>query len=94
MADKEKTAADVKAAESEEKKPAAKEKKQKSGLLDRFSRFIRENKSELKKVVWYSREDTIRSTVLVVVAIAVFSIVISSLDFAFSSALLAIGRLI
>lgn len=93
MADKEKTAADVKIADSGDKKPAAKEKK-KSGLRDRFSRFIRENKSELKKIVWYSRADTIRSTVLVVVAIAVFSLVISSLDYAFSSALLAIGRLI
>jgi len=47
-----------------------------------------------KKIVWYSREDTVRSTLLVLVAIVVFSAVISTLDFLFSSGLLALGRLI
>jgi len=48
----------------------------------------------MKKIVWYSKKDTIRSTVLVLVAIVVFSVVISALDYAFSSGLLALGRLI
>lgn len=95
MAEKGKPADEVKTSGIEEKKPAeAKDKKPKVRLRDRFVRFIREYKSELKKIVWYSKEDTIRSTVLVLVAIVVFSIVISSLDFLFSSGLLAIGKLI
>lgn len=93
MADKEKKAAEVKTSGSEEKKPTE-AKKPKVSLRDRFSKFIREYKSEMKKIVWYSKKDTIRSTVLVLVAIVVFSVVISALDYAFSSGLLALGRLI
>ncbi|MGI6202509.1 MAG: preprotein translocase subunit SecE [Eubacteriales bacterium] len=95
MADKEKNTDGVKTTGTGEKKPtAAKDKKPKRGLRERFFRFIREYKSEMKKIVWYSREDTVRSTLLVLVAIVVFSAVISTLDFLFSSGLLALGRLI
>ncbi|HHW24257.1 MAG TPA: preprotein translocase subunit SecE [Bacillota bacterium] len=95
MADKVKNAEEVKAAGKEEKNKAeAKPKKPKVKLSERVGKFFREYKSELKKIVWYSKEDTIRSTVLVLVAIIVFSVIISTLDFLFSSGLLAIGRLI
>jgi preprotein translocase, SecE subunit, bacterial len=101
MADKEKKAADTAAKaevtgdkESTKVQKAEKPEKPKVTLGERLSKFWREYKSELKKIVWFSREDTIRSTVLVLVTIAVVSVVISALDMSFSTALLALGRLI
>ena len=98
MADKEKKVAagneDAKPADAKEPKKDQKADKPKVTLGARVSKFWREYKSELKKIVWFSREDTIRSTILVLVSIAVVSVVISALDLTFSSALLALGRLI
>ena len=81
---------------SEAKKSVKAEKKanKKPSLGSRISKFWREYKSELKKIVWYSRKETINSTILVLISIIVFSVVISALDLGFSSALLALGRLI
>ena len=81
---------------SEVKKPVKAEKKanKKPSLGARISKFWREYKSELKKVVWYSRKETINSTILVLISIIICSMIITALDLGFSSALLALGRLI
>ena len=75
-------------------KKADKPAKEKVSLGARISKFWREYKSEMKKIVWFSRKDTINSTILVLVSIIVCSAVISLLDYGFSSALMAIGKLI
>ena len=77
--------------QKEEKKPA---KKDKVSLGQKLGKFFREFKSEMKKIVWFSRKQTINSTILVVVSILISSLVISILDYAFSSAIMALGKLI
>ncbi|MBQ8510228.1 MAG: preprotein translocase subunit SecE [Clostridia bacterium] len=94
MADIEKTEAKVseKAVDKkDDKKPA---KKDKPSFIERVKKFFREYKSELKKVVWATREVTLNNTLLVVVSVAVVSVVIGVLDFAFSTGLVALGKLI
>ncbi len=48
----------------------------------------------MKKIVWYSRHDTIHSTILVIVSIVIVSAVVSVLDLGFTSGLMALGKLI
>lgn len=76
------------------KKSVSKPKNAKPSLGARIARSWREYKSELKKIVWYSREQTIRSSILVVVSILVVGAVISGLDFAFSHFLTWLARLV
>lgn len=75
-----------------DKKNAA--KKNKVSFKEKLSKFWRSNKSELKKIVWYSRKDTINSTFLVLVCLVICSIVVSILDLGFSSAIMALGKLL
>lgn len=78
-------------AKAEDKKP---EKKNKLKFKEAASKFFREYKSELKKIIWYSREQTAKSTVIVVISIVAISAVIGGLDFLFAKALLWIGKLV
>lgn len=71
-----------------------KPKKDKIKFSERVKRFFREYKSEMKKIVWYSRKDTIKSTTLVVVAIVISAAFIGVLDFGFSKLVLALGSLV
>lgn len=48
----------------------------------------------MKKVVWYSRKQTIRSTGLVIVCLVVVSAVISLLDLGLSNLILWLGSLV
>ena len=88
---------EVKDEKSEKKsanlKPVAK-KKDKVPLGDKVKRFLREYKSELKKIVWYGPKQTAKSTVLVVVTIVAAAAVIGGLDFLFSNLLTILGRVI
>lgn len=99
MADTEKTGATnaaenaVKAAEKTDKKPVP-EKKNKVSLGQKIGKFLRDYKSELKKVVWATPQQTLNNTILVAVATIVVSVCIGVLDFAFSTGLTALGKLI
>ena len=53
-------------------------------MLKRIRRFIEESYSELKKVVWPTREQVRNLTVLVFVVSFVVGVYITVLDFAFS----------
>ena len=86
MADIEKTEA-----KTSEKKPV---KKDKPSFIERTKKFWREYRSELKKVVWSSREQTINNTLLVVVTVVVSGALIGVLDFAFSTLIVELGKLI
>lgn len=46
-------------------------------------RYLSEVKSEIQKVSWPSREQTIQQTILVIIASLVVSIFIGALDFGF-----------
>ena len=92
MADIEKKeAAPAKKADTDKPAPT---KKNKPKLTERVARFFREYRSELKKVVWSTPQQTLNNTILVAVSVVVTSVCIGILDFAFSTGLTALGRLI
>ncbi len=67
------------------------EEKKKSG---RVGKFFRDYKSEFKKIVWPSWDDTLRKSGVVVVAIIISGAVLMGLDVAFSNAVQWLGGLI
>ena len=69
-------------------------KSNKVKLSQRIGKMLREYKSELGKIVWYNREQTFKSSVIVIISIVAVSAFISALDFGFSSALMWLGSLI
>ncbi len=52
----------------EEKKPA---KKSKPGIFARIGKWLRELKSELKKVQWPTAQQTVNNTVIVIVCVLI-----------------------
>ena len=80
------------------KSAAAKPVKKKDSIFKRIGsalgKFWREYKSELKKIVWYDRKSTIRSTFIVLVAILSSALVLGILDFGFAQGIMALGKLI
>ena len=50
-------------------------------------------KSELKKIVWSSKNDVKKNTIVVVVAVVAIAIVVGLLDFAFNKGIVALGQL-
>ena len=74
---------------------AEKEKKaKKPSVFSRIGKFLREYKSELGKVTWASKKDTLRNFVVVAVTVVIAGAVIAGLDFAFTRGLRALGELI
>ena len=86
MSDNEKKIDAVSAADAktEKRDKPAKAKSDKPSFFKRIGKFFRDYKSELKKIVWFSKEETLRSTLLVIIVLVVCSAVISGLDFGFS----------
>jgi len=81
-------------ADKSDKKAVAKTKSGKPSLGARMKRSLREFKAEFKKIVWSSRRDTFRNTVLVIVSIIIVAVCIGALDYVFSTLLSALGKLI
>ena len=69
-------------ADKTEKKPGfvARMKAAVKGFCNRIAKFFRDTKSELKKVVWPSKEDTKTNTVVVLVTVAIAAVVMIALD--------------
>ena len=63
-------------------------------MFGAIARFWRDFASEAKKVVWMSGSDVRKNTLLVVAAAVIISVVIGLLDFGFSNAIQALGRLV
>ena len=59
----------------------------KGKFFARLARWFREMKSELKKVVWPSKEDTKTNTVVVLVTVAIAAVVMIALDAIFGGIL-------
>lgn len=56
------------------------------------AKFFRDTKSELKKVVWPSREETKKNTIVVLVVVIIAAVVLFALDAVFGGLLgLVIG---
>lgn len=62
-------------------------KTQKVSLRQRLSKFLREVRAELRKVVWPSRDEVKNNTIAVVVLVVLVAIALGIVDLAF-------GRLI
>ncbi len=92
MADNEK----IESAASAEPKKADKKpaKKDKPSFFERIKKFWREYKSELKKVVWATREMTLKNTLIVAIAVVIVGACIGLLDFAFSTGIVELGKLL
>ena len=80
-------------AENEKAVQAKKEKKtdKKPGLFARAGKWFRDMKSELKKVQWPTRKQTINNTLIVIACVIVVGIFIALFDFVAGE---AIGLLI
>lgn len=84
----EKTTA-VKAEKAKKSKPA-KVKKEKS---KKASKFFSDLKSEMKKITWFSKRDTLKSSGLVIAVLVVFAIVIGAIDWSFGQLIALLGTL-
>ena len=100
MADNEKKVAETAQASVAETKTDApapkaekKPKKDKVKFTERVGKFWRDYKSEFKKIVWPSKEETTKSTVVVVSTIVVFPLAIAILDFIFSKGLTLLSHI-
>jgi preprotein translocase subunit SecE len=71
-------------AESSKAAKAAKDKKSKPSIFARTGRWLRELKSELKKVQWPTAKQTANNTVIVIVCVIIVGIFIWLFDFAAS----------
>ena len=59
----------------------------------RIAKFFRDYTSEMKKVVWLSKKETIRNSVLVTVVVVVTAVVIGLVDAGFTYAIKALGSI-
>jgi preprotein translocase subunit SecE len=53
-------------------------------MFEKVKQFIKEVKSELKKVVWPTRKDTIASTSVVVILVLIIALFLGLVDFGLS----------
>ncbi len=60
---------------------------------EKVQNFFRSIKSELKKVVWSSKNDVKKNTIVVLIFVAAFAVLIGLLDFLFSKGIIALGKL-
>jgi preprotein translocase subunit SecE len=56
-----------------------------TNILQRVKTFLAEAKAELKKVTWPSKDDTIKTTIAVVVSSFIFGIYLAGVDVIFST---------
>ncbi len=88
--------------EEESEKPAKaakaskpeKAKKKGPGIFKRIWGFLVDCKSEMKKVVWLSKEETAKQTGVAVVMMVVCGLVVGALDFVLTNLILLLGGLL
>jgi preprotein translocase subunit SecE len=57
------------------------------GPINSLTRYYKDIKSEFKKITWPSREDIFKSTQIVLVVIAIFTLILWAYDSVFGTAL-------
>ncbi len=60
----------------------------------KITKFFKDYKSEFKKIVWPSKEDTLKMSAIVLVSIVIAGLAIYLVDTGFSLAFEALGNLI
>lgn len=70
------------------------EKAKKVSIGARIKKFFKDYKSEIKKITWYSREQTLKSSLIVCVMVVVLAIVIGGLDYLFYNLLQWLGGIL
>lgn len=73
-----------KTAQSADKKG---EKSKKVGIGKRISKFGREFKAEVKKIVWPGRKSVTKSTIIVIISIIIIGALVALFDFGLTSLL-------
>ena len=68
-------------------------KKAKTPGNNRIARFFKDYKSELKKIVWPTKEDTLKKSWVVTVALVISGAVIGVIDWAFLKLILLLGSI-
>ena len=87
----EEKAKETKPAKADKEKAKAKaDKEKKPGVGKRIARFFRELRSELKKVSWPTRADTLKKTGIVIVCVIVVGIIVWIFDGIASSVIAAL----
>ena len=76
----------------DEKKKTSKDRK--PGLGSKIASFFKNNKSEMKKISWYGKAQTAKSTGVVLVVLVVASVAIGLIDLGLSKLLMWIGQLV
>ena len=69
------------------KKDKKSEKKSKPGVFARIGKWLKDMKSELKKVQWPTRKQTVNNTLIVIACVIVVGIFIWIFDFIAGSAI-------
>ena len=70
------------------------EKKSKPSIFNRIGRWLRELKSELKKVQWPSKKQTVNNTAIVIACVVIVGLFIWIFDFAASGLINALINLV
>ena len=78
---------------AEKKNPVGKDGKEKMSLGAKIKKFLKDYRSELKKVVWPTRQQVIQNTGVVLVAITFVAAVVGILDFGFGMGVKAISSI-
>ena len=75
------------AAQTQSDKPKKNDGKKKVSFFDKVKNFFKDTKSELKKVVWPSKNDVKTNTITVIVVVLVAAVVLILLDLIFGGAI-------
>lgn len=81
--------AKIKSEKAAEKK--SKKKKEKKHVI---ANFFRDFKSELKKITWYSRNDTIRDSVFVAIVLVLLATVVGLIDAGLNGLMTMLGNIL
>ena len=87
MAENEKLEQAAQAGSDKAKKDKKDDKKAKPGLFARVGKWLKDMKSELKKVQWPTRKQTINNTLIVIACVIVVGVFIWIFDYIGGSAL-------
>ncbi|OGO92261.1 MAG: preprotein translocase subunit SecE [Clostridiales bacterium GWF2_38_85] len=79
---------------AEEKKEKSVVKKEKVPFSNKIAKFLKDYKSELKKIVWPTREETMKKSWVVITSLLISGAVIGLLDFGFGKLILWVGTLV
>jgi len=94
MADIEKIETEATPKKEEKETKVAKKPAKKKKFFEGIAKFFKEFKAEFKKIVWFSKKQTINSTIVVLFFMAVISVAISALDLGSLGLLKWLGSLI